>query len=222
VAEQVIYVAANDGRLYALDRRTGARRWQFATDGATLDQKKEGYDRRSIQSAPSIVAGVVMFGSRDGTIYGVDAATGHDRWRASYAPSWTSGSPTIRGDTAFVTTSDAKVVAALDARTVESCGGLQSARESFPPVRLVDDAALVGTDGGQLVSLDASTGRIQWRFEAEIHFKGAPGCVMGCSTSGRMADGYLPSQRESDLSGTRGILGSDLHEGLGPRRRGHS
>jgi outer membrane protein assembly factor BamB len=166
VAEHVIYVAANDGRLYALDRRTGTRRWQFVTDGATMDLKKEGYDRRSIQSTPSIAANVIIFGSRDGTVYGVDTATGRERWRASYAPSWTSGSPTIRSDTAFVTTSDAKVVAALDARTGRELWRTSVGARIFPAVNLVGGAALIGTDGGQVVSLDASTGRVQWRFEA--------------------------------------------------------
>jgi outer membrane protein assembly factor BamB len=167
VGERLIYVAANDGRLYALDRRTGARRWQFATDGATIDQQKEGYDRRSIQSAPSIDGDVVIFGSRDGTIYGVDAATGRERWRdASYAPSWISGSPAIRGDTAFVTTSDARVIAALDARTGQELWRTPVGARIFPAVTLIGGSALAGTDGGQLVSLDASTGRVQWRLEA--------------------------------------------------------
>src|SRR5579862_300738 len=117
IADRTVYIAANDGRLYALDRRTGARRWRFETEGSHMDLEKEGYDRRSIQSTPSIADGIVIFGSRDGNVYGVDVSSGHQRWRATYAPSWVSASPTIHRDTVFVTTSDAKVVAALDLHT---------------------------------------------------------------------------------------------------------
>jgi len=164
IAGQTVYVAANDGRLYALDRRTGARRWVFATAGSTMDLQKEGYDRRSIQSAPAVADGVVVFGSRDSNVYGVDAASGRELWRTGYASSWVSGGPAIRNDTAFITTSDAKVVAALDAHTGRELWRSPVGARVFPGVTLVGQSALVGTDGGELISLESSTGAVRWRF----------------------------------------------------------
>lgn len=158
-----VYVAANDGHLYAIDRRTGRRRWDFATEGASMDLEKEGYDRRSIQSSPTVALGTVFFGSRDGNVYAVEAESGTARWKATYAPSWISGTPVVRGDTLFITTSDAKLVAALDAHTGHELWHTAVGARVFPAVTLIGSSGVVGTDAGELVAFDAATGASRWR-----------------------------------------------------------
>src|SRR5690606_34125841 len=51
----------------AVHRLDGVK-WRFATDGA-------------VRSSPAVVGGAVYFGSGDGHVYAVDAATGRERWR---------------------------------------------------------------------------------------------------------------------------------------------
>ena len=58
VADGVVYVGSGDGRLYALDARTGEEKWSFKTDGG-------------VASSPAVAGGVVYFGSTDGYLYAV-------------------------------------------------------------------------------------------------------------------------------------------------------
>ena len=58
IADGVVYVGSEDGRLYALDARTGQEKWRFKTDGA-------------IVSSPAVAGGVVYFASTDGYLYAV-------------------------------------------------------------------------------------------------------------------------------------------------------
>lgn len=53
-----LYVTCDDGKLYALDKRTGKKRWSAGHGRADL-------------SAPAIADGLVFFISADGKVYGV-------------------------------------------------------------------------------------------------------------------------------------------------------
>ncbi len=79
-----VYVAANDGRLIALDSKTGAPVWSVMTVDTTRPYAITGY--------PRIAKGMVLIGNA-GAEFGVrgyvtayDAATGAQRWRAYTVP----------------------------------------------------------------------------------------------------------------------------------------
>ncbi len=215
-----LYIAANDGRLYALERRTGARRWRFDTEGAGLDLAKEGFDRRSIQSSPVIGEGMVLFGSRDGHLYAVDAKSGQQRWRAAYAPSWIVSSPTVDGDTVYVTTSDAQLVAALDARSGREIWRRRLGGRLFPAAAISGTALYVGTNEGQFVALDRATGAVRWRYLVGDPLHATPvardGIVYLGSDGGRieaisLSAGSFP---------VRAVFWDPMYERLGPVRGG--
>jgi len=63
-----VYIGSSDHVLYALDRATGNKKWEFQTESR-------------ITSSPAVAGGVVYFGSFDGNFYAVDAATGKENWR---------------------------------------------------------------------------------------------------------------------------------------------
>lgn len=92
VADGTVYFEAYDGHLYALDSATGAVRWKFKTEGehrfsaANLhgmlpsgEVHPDPWD--TYLSSPAVADGLVYFGSGDGNIYAVDAATGSLRWK---------------------------------------------------------------------------------------------------------------------------------------------
>ena len=68
VANGLVVVGGSDGHVYALDARSGARRWRAPTEGR-------------VRSSPAIATGVVFVGSFDGRVYALDLATGKLRWR---------------------------------------------------------------------------------------------------------------------------------------------
>ena len=58
VAGGMIYIGSLDGRLYALDARTGQEKWSFKTDG-------------DVYSSPAVAGGVVYFVDTEGYLYAV-------------------------------------------------------------------------------------------------------------------------------------------------------
>ena len=66
-------MATSDGKLRAVDAKTGRLRWQFATAGP-------------IKAAASVSEGRVYVGSGDGCVYTLEAATGRLLWRFRAAP----------------------------------------------------------------------------------------------------------------------------------------
>ena len=60
--------------IYCFDARTGKRLWEFIADGR-------------IDSPPTYVQGLVVFGSADGHVYCLDAADGSQIWKYRAGPS---------------------------------------------------------------------------------------------------------------------------------------
>lgn len=85
-----VFVAGDNGTLYALDARSGCAYWSFAADSA-------------VRSAPIVrpIAGhganryAVFFASGAGSVYAVDAGNGHKLWQVKPGPavSGITGSP---------------------------------------------------------------------------------------------------------------------------------
>ena len=67
LADGVVYIGSNDGKVYAVDAETGATKWTFAARGR-------------IASSPAISGGVVYVESYDSQLYAIDAATGQKKW----------------------------------------------------------------------------------------------------------------------------------------------
>jgi outer membrane protein assembly factor BamB len=67
VGDGVVFVAGDDGSVYALDATSGAQRWQF--DAAS-----------PIDLTPVLGGGALVVAGRDGRVHALDAATGHQRW----------------------------------------------------------------------------------------------------------------------------------------------
>ena len=54
----MVYVGSEDGRLYALDARTGQEKWSFKTGSP-------------VHSSPAVAGGVVYFVDTEGYLYAV-------------------------------------------------------------------------------------------------------------------------------------------------------
>jgi outer membrane protein assembly factor BamB len=63
-----VYAGAHDGRVYALDARTGRKRWEFVTGG-------------HVNSTPTPADGLLFVGSMDRYLYALRPADGSVAWR---------------------------------------------------------------------------------------------------------------------------------------------
>jgi outer membrane protein assembly factor BamB len=69
----LVFLAASDGKVRALDAKTGGVRWEFATAGP-------------IKASVTIADGRAYVGSGDGNVYCLEAASGRLLWKFNAAP----------------------------------------------------------------------------------------------------------------------------------------
>src|SRR3954468_21047255 len=92
VANGLVYFNSYDGNFYAVDAVTGRLRWKFRNAGErryaathlhgslpTAETMPDPFD--VYLSSPSVWSGAVYFGSGDGNIYALDAASGSLHWK---------------------------------------------------------------------------------------------------------------------------------------------
>ncbi|MCA9087420.1 MAG: PQQ-binding-like beta-propeller repeat protein [Planctomycetaceae bacterium] len=93
VTEDLVVVGSRDKHLHAIDRKTGAGRWQFKT-------------RAAIDSSPVVVGNRVFFGGGDKNLYALSLASGEELWRYNAGQGFT-GSPAVVGGKLVVGTDSA-------------------------------------------------------------------------------------------------------------------
>jgi outer membrane protein assembly factor BamB len=184
VAAGVVYATSYDGRLYALDAATGGRRWVFRTQGERAFEAKGLHGMQPagqtffdpfdvFLSSPTVEGGVVYFGSGDGRVYAVDAATGAERWHAQTGDV-VHASPAVVGGVVYVGSWDGDFYA-LDAATGRERWRFAGGRDDvlhnqvgFQSSAAVSDGVVyVGCRDSKLYALDAATGRERWRYDNE-------------------------------------------------------
>ena len=105
VVDGVVYVGSSDGRLYAIDAKTGQEKWSFKIDGGTF-------------SSPAVTGGVVYIGisgsAFDGWIYALDARTGQEKW--TFETYSATSSPAVVDSTVYIASLHSWLYA-LDAKT---------------------------------------------------------------------------------------------------------
>ncbi len=169
VGDGVVFVGSADGVLYAIDLETGAIEWRFETEGASNSSAEFGFDRKTIQSSPVLTEGAVLFGSRDGKFYAVDASSGELRWRYDHSTPWVVSSAAIHDGLAVVGTSDGLFIHAINVETGQEAWRFETGDRVFSSPAVSGGAAYVGVHDGRLLSLDAGTGENRWA----LHFAGA-------------------------------------------------
>jgi outer membrane protein assembly factor BamB len=158
VADGAVFVGSFDGRVYSFDLATGKQRWRYDTEGVSLNSGKFGFDRRSIQSSPSVSNGVVFIGARDGFVYALGAADGKLRWRYDHEVSWINSSPAVADGVVYDGSSDAHFVQALDAATGRELWRTNVGSTVWSSPSVAGDQIYLGDGSGRVRVLDRRNG----------------------------------------------------------------
>jgi outer membrane protein assembly factor BamB len=181
VANGTVYAGSYDGKFYALNAQTGASKWKFATEGERRFEAKgihglqpknqtisDQYD--IFLSSPVVAQGAVYFGSGDGNLYALDAATGELKWKFKTGDV-IHASPAYADGVLFVGSWDSYFYA-VDAATGKEKwrfhGGEdrlihnQVGFQSSPAI--ANGVVYTGCRDANLYALDATTGKEKWRF----------------------------------------------------------
>ncbi|MEU1779051.1 PQQ-binding-like beta-propeller repeat protein [Streptomyces abikoensis] len=148
-----VYAVGGDGRLYALDARTGTRRWATIAD-------EDGTDFGS----PTVAAGrVYVANNRD--LYAFDARTGTKLWHNNYGLVNGQGvgitHPIAVGDTVYIG-ANGKILA-LGAESGIGRWHSDDFLEPGPPVVSGNAIYTADVKSHVLYALDTATGRTRWK-----------------------------------------------------------
>jgi len=181
VADGTVYIGSYDGKFYAFNAQTGTLKWKFSTDGERRFEAKglHGMQPKNqtiadpfdiFLSSPVVVNGAVYFGSGDGNLYALDAATGDLRWKFKTGDV-VHASPAVADGVVFFGSWDSYFYA-VDAATGKEKwrfhGGEdptihnQVGFQSSPAV--VNGTVYTGCRDSNLYALDAATGKEKWKF----------------------------------------------------------
>ena len=181
IAGGVVYFGSYDGKFYALDAATGQLKWKFQTAGERRFAGKHLHgsqpDGESMPdpfdlflSSPAVTGGVVYFGSGDGNVYALDAASGKLKWKFQTADV-VHASPAIANDTLFIGSWDSYFYA-LDAATGKEKWRFKTGEDQkiYNQVGIQSSAAVMdgvvyfGCRDSNFYALDALTGQQKWLF----------------------------------------------------------
>jgi outer membrane protein assembly factor BamB len=100
-----VFFASHDGCLYAVDAKTGQRKWRFVSE-------------KALPSEPVASNGKVFFGTIEGDMYAIDAATGFKKWSVNIPGEVSNiASPTLGAGVVFFTSLFGPSVNAFDIET---------------------------------------------------------------------------------------------------------
>lgn len=184
VAGGIVYFGSYDSNYYAVDAATGQQKWKFQTGG---ERRYVGKHLHHLEpaaepmpdpwdfflSSPSVWNGAVYFGSSDGNIYSVDAASGALKWKMRTGDVVHS-SPAIADGTLYVGSWDTYLYA-LDPTTgkeqwrfktgddpdIHNHVGIQSS----PAV--MDGVVYFGSRDSYAYAVDAATGKQLWKLSTD-------------------------------------------------------
>lgn len=153
-----VYFGSGDKNIYALNAKTGALEWKFATKDV-------------VHASPAIADNTVFIGSWDSYLYALDAATGKEKWRfktgedsVNFNQVGFQSSPAVAGGTVYVGCRDAHVYA-IDAATGRKKWDYSTGDAWVSNTPAVSGGVVyVGTN--PFNALDANTGKLLYSFQA--------------------------------------------------------
>jgi outer membrane protein assembly factor BamB len=179
-----VFAVSYDGRLYALDARSGEVLWKFATEGERRFEAKglHGLQPRNqtypdlydvYLSSPLVMDRKVFFGSGDGHVYAVDAATGSLAWKFATGDV-VHASPAYAEGLVVVGSWDGRLYA-LDAATGAQRWAFQAGLDPLihnqqgfqSSAAIADGTVFVGCRDGHLYALDLRSGAPKWNVDTE-------------------------------------------------------
>lgn len=181
VAAGRVHFESYDGNFYTLDAASGKLLWKFATQGERRFAARHLHGTQPAGevmpdpfdvylSSPALAADLVYFGSGDGNVYALEAASGKLRW-SFHTGNVVHASPALAGGLLYVGSWDSYFYA-LDAATgqmrwrfktgedpeINNQVGIQSSAV------VAGDTVYFGCRDSNLYALDARSGARRWAF----------------------------------------------------------
>ncbi|MFC4526663.1 outer membrane protein assembly factor BamB [Dyella halodurans] len=166
-ADGVLYLASTDGKISAIDAASGKTLWSKSS--RTQGWFGWGDKKRAdafYAGGPTVVGDLLVVGTLDGHVYGINAKDGSPRWE-SVVNSEVVASPAIAGNLVIARTGDGRLYgfdsSTGERRWVYDQGNvpLLSLRGEGP-LLVANGVVFFGSDDGKLIALRLDTGDKLW------------------------------------------------------------
>ncbi len=155
VADGIVYIGSQDGRLYALDAHSGEKLWDFKT-------------KPVIKSSPAVADGVVYFGASDWYVYALDAVTGEKLWDFETEGPVVS-SPVVANGIVYIGSgskyTESKFSYAINARDGRLRLRFKSLYSVFSSPAVSDETVYFSDSRGYLYAVDGNARSWPWEHE---------------------------------------------------------
>jgi len=159
VSNDKVFFGALDGKVHALDLKTGAELWTFTGQKSFW------------ASSPAVHNGIVFIGSQDKYVYAIDLETGEQIWRYLTGGAISSSSPVVYKDKVYIGSEDGFLYA-LNETTGALVWKESLGEKIYSSPAAYKDKIYVGVDSPnngtyELHCLSAANGEGLWEVEAE-------------------------------------------------------
>jgi len=158
VEGELVYLGGYNGKVYAVTASSGAVRWVYPREGSL----------EPIIGGVVVSQGNVYFGCSDEKLYTLEAATG-DRVREPFQTGdkiWST--PTIDGETIYVTSLDNRLYA-LNTADGSERWQFEAGGSVISTPLVYDNTVYIGAFDGHFYAVDAANGSLRWRSEVEVN-----------------------------------------------------
>ncbi len=166
IGSRRVYVGDTNRRLYALNEADGSIAWSYQTVVAETENKAYQYFSTAVEANIASLSDPhrVYVGAASGYLYCLNATNGNLIWKYPVGD-WVRSKPVVLGDTIYVATLDAKLIALRDTGTSATELWQTQAGEHGFIADLVGNARGILASGMDLVLylVAPATGHIQWR-----------------------------------------------------------
>jgi len=149
IGDDLLYFGDEAGSIYCVDIR-GTIKWRYST-------------KRAVTSSPAFYKELqlVVVGSQDGTVYGLDAQSGWVVWRFRTGKAVIS-SPCIDEGVVYIGSADTNIYA-IEAKTGRQIWKYATDGQVNSSPAVANDALYVGSVDGMVYSIDMKVGTLRWR-----------------------------------------------------------
>jgi len=164
IDDGLVFVGSGDGRVYAIELRTGNQVWRFQTGG-------------EVEAPPCVVDGLVLAGSVDGYLYALEAKSGSQKWKYKTegkihsSANWFYGQDGA-GLRVLVGSYDGKLHC-VDGNSGEFLWSYQTDNFINGAAALSDDRAVFGGCDGLIHVVKVADGSKQFAIESESYIAGS-------------------------------------------------
>jgi len=173
----VVYLAATTGA-YAINVADGSQKWPYEAKVPQTSLFGSGLAPAKLHAPPAVGEGVVYFGSDEGALFAVDAATGAQKWE--FTPSTSTlipvlnikekptpifAGPVLVGKRVIFVGALNKIYALNTATHEKPDWEFEAGSPVWGTPLVVSDTIYFGTLGHKLIALDAETGKERWIFD---------------------------------------------------------